>query len=101
MEEDEKEIVVVDGIYSCPVCNSKRITEYSQCTLQKQNNVNTGKLINPNNGKGYMSNREKARDYNSASIDGVGCWYYECRKCGWNGELLVEQLNKSKSDNGY
>jgi len=90
MEDEKLEVVKENGVYSCPVCGSKRITEHSQCTLQKANNINTGKIINPNNGKGYMSNRQKANAYDHASIDGVGCWYYECRKCEWNGELLVE-----------
>ena len=77
-----------DGIYICPECGSKRITEVSQNALIKMINVNTGKLINPITGN-YMSNRDKAREYDNASSDGIGCWYYECRRCGWKSELLT------------
>lgn len=53
-------------------------------------NVNTGKLINPETGKSFVSNKYKAFMYDNATSDGVGCWYYECRNCGWKSELLVE-----------
>lgn len=84
------EIIVENGKYRCPECGSIRITEVSQCVVIKMNNVNTGHLINPITGKGYMSNRQKAGEYDSASGDGVGCWFYERRKCGWHSEILME-----------
>lgn len=79
-----------DGTYICPECGSKRITEISQNVLIKMNDANTGKLINPKTGERYMSNRDKAFAYDNASGDGIGCWYYECRKCGWKSDLLAE-----------
>lgn len=83
-------VIRINGIYICPECNSKMITEVSRNALIKMINANTGKLINPITGKSYMSNRDKAREYDNASSDGIGCWYYECRRCGWKSELLVE-----------
>lgn len=53
-------------------------------------NVNGGGTINPESGRHYMSNRDKALAYDNACLDGIGCWYYECRKCGWRSDLLVE-----------
>lgn len=83
-------LIVENGIYRCPECHSKKITEVSQNVLIKMINLNTGKLINPETGKCFVSNKYKAFVYDSASSDGVGCWYYECRNCGWKSELLVE-----------
>ena len=85
-----KNVIVKDGIYICPECGSKRITEVSQNVIIKMTNINTGKLINPYTGKSYISNKDKARWYDNAGVDGVGCWYYECRKCGWKSDLLTE-----------
>lgn len=87
---DDKEIIIENGIYYCPECNSKRITIHEQCVLQKDVNINTRKILNPRTGKSYMSNQQKAYEYDHAITDGIGCWYYECRKCGWKSELLVE-----------
>lgn len=87
---DLSELLVVDGVYRCPFCGSKRITEISQNVLIKKADVNTSKQINPFTGKHYVSNRIKALLYDSAIIDGVGCWYYECRKCGWKSNLFAE-----------
>lgn len=85
-----KEILEKDGVYICPECGSKRITEVSQNILLKMVDVNTEKLINPETGRKYFSNRHKARAYDNASPEGVGCWHYECRRCGWTSGLLVE-----------
>lgn len=83
-------VIRENDIYICPNCGSRKITEISQNVLIKYTNANTGKLINPYTGKGYMSNRDKADEYDRASTDGVGCWYYECRRCGWKSSMLVE-----------
>lgn len=85
-----KKIIIRDEVYICPECGSKRITEITQNTLIKMKNVNGGAAINPGTGKHYMSNRDKAFAYDNASLDGIGCWYYKCRKCGWKSEILVE-----------
>lgn len=84
------ELIEKEGKYYCPACGSNRIMEVSQNTLIKRTNLNTGKLINPNTGKTGMSNREKALEYDCASNDGIGCWYHECRKCGWTSEMYTE-----------
>ncbi len=86
----QKEIIVRDGVYICPECGGRRITEISQNVLIKAKNINGGAEINPYTGRHYMSNRDKAFAYDKASIDGIGCWYYECRKCGWKSDLLTE-----------
>lgn len=83
-------VIRENGVYICPYCGSRKITEISQNVLIKHTNVNTGKLINPFTGKGYMSNRDKADEYDRASMDGIGCWYYECRRCGWMSSMFVE-----------
>ena len=85
-----KELVVKNGISYCPKCNSKKITECLQAVLHKENDYNTGKTINPANGMFKMTNKEKADAYDNASGEGVGCWYFKCRKCGWNSELYTE-----------
>ena len=88
---EEKEVVYKDGIYYCPVCGSKKITVNTSATLSKSEDVNTGKYIDILKNKPYrMSNREKAAEYDRASVEGVGCWNYECRKCGWISETLTE-----------
>lgn len=89
-QKENKDIVIIDGTYFCPKCNSKRITLNQQCVIQKVININTGRTLNPRTNESYMSNREKAYEYDMASTDGVGCWYYECRKCGWASDILVE-----------
>ena len=91
-EEDErpKEVVKENGIYKCPECGSKKITTNAQCVLHKKMDANTGKLLNPKTNKTRMSNQEKAFEYNMASMESIGCWYHECRKCGWTGDLEVE-----------
>lgn len=78
------------SISVCPVCGSGRIIEISQAVLIKMRNVNTGKMLNPNTRKSYMSNREKASAYDNASSDGIGCWYHECRRCGWKSDIYIE-----------
>ena len=83
-QEKNKDIVIIDGTYLCPECNSKRIILHQQCVIQKAENINTGKIINPRTNKSYMSNREKAHEYDMASTD------YECKKCGWTSGLCVE-----------
>ena len=74
----------------CPVCGSTRILRRVQCCLYKVYNENTGKQLNPMTLKRQMSNREKAGYYDCASMDGVGCWNLECRKCVWHSEVFVE-----------
>ena len=83
-------VIIDTGIYKCPECGSKRITLHQQSVIQKQYNVNTMRLINPYTQKIYMSNRDKAHEYDRASGGGIGCAYYECRKCGWISGLEVE-----------
>lgn len=85
-----KKIIIRDEVYICPECGNKRITEITQNALIKMKNVNGGGTINPKSGRHYMSNRDKALAYDNACLDGIGCWYYECRKCGWKSDLLVE-----------
>lgn len=89
-QEKNKDIVIVDGTYLCPKCNSKRIILHQQCVIQKAENINTGKIINPRTNKSYMSNKEKAHEYDMASTEGIGCWYYECKKCGWASDIFIE-----------
>lgn len=88
--ENEEKIIKQDGKYICQKCGSKRILLHEQCVLQKVSNANSGKSLNPYTLKARMSNREKAGRYDNASIDGVGCWYYECRKCGWTSKIYTE-----------
>lgn len=78
------------GICVCPVCGSKRITQVLQTALIKMIDANTQKPINPCTGRRYLSNRDKAAAYDMAAGDGIGCYFYECRKCGWKSELTVE-----------
>lgn len=85
-----KEIINEGGIFICPDCGSKRITLTLQAALIKANDANTGKTINPHTGERRMSNRDKAMAYDAATGDGVGSWFYKCRKCGWKSELLTE-----------
>lgn len=69
----------------------KKITMNMSAVLNKQTDANTGKDIDTSKNRPYrMSNKEKALAYNSASTEGVGYWNYECRKCGWISETLVE-----------
>lgn len=55
-----KELILENGIYRCPECHSRKITVISQNTLIKMTNLNTGKLINPEIGRSYISNKYKA-----------------------------------------
>lgn len=90
MDETTK-IIEKDGIYSCPVCRSKKITLNTQAVLMKYEDANTGKEIDKYKNKiRKLSNREKAAAYDMASTEGAGCWHYSCRKCGWNSEVYVE-----------
>jgi len=88
--QNEEKIIEQDGKYICPKCGSKRILLQEQCVVYKTLNANNEKLLNPITLKSRMSNREKAREYDRALIDGVGCWYYECRKCGWTSKIYTE-----------
>lgn len=91
MEDTErKEIIRVDGIYHCPECGSRRILIRKQCVVYKVEDANSGKQLNPNTLKAQMSNREKAWEYDRASGEGVGCWNYECKKCGWYSGIYTE-----------
>ena len=74
----------------CPECGSTKITTVTQNALIKMRDLNSGAVINPYTGKKYMSNRDKAKAYDTASTDGVGCWYHECRKCSWKSPLFTE-----------
>ena len=78
------------GVYICPVCGSKRITEAMQAVILKKCDANTRTIISTITNKPYMSNRDKAFEYDCASPSGVGCWFYVCRKCGWESGLYVE-----------
>lgn len=89
--EEKKEVIYKDGKVCCPVCGSKKITQHTNAALYKATDANTGKDIDVSKNRPYkMSNREKAQAYEMASTEGVGCWSYECRKCGWTSETLVE-----------
>ena len=74
----------------CPVCGSKKILRMEQCVVYKVYSENTGAQLNPHTLKSYMSNREKALEYDNASPEGVGCWNYQCTRCGWQSEIFVE-----------
>ena len=88
---EEKEVIYKNGNYYCPVCGSKKITQDMSATLSKAVDANTGKDIDIIKNKPYrMSNREKANRYDNASTEGVRCWNYECRKCGWVSETMTE-----------
>lgn len=89
-EEERNDVICENGVYMCPKCNSKRITLHSQCMINKLENINTGKIIDPVTKKPGMSNRKKAQYYDMASPEGLGCWSYECRKCGWNSDVFTE-----------
>lgn len=84
------EIIEQDGKYICPKCGSKRILLNAQCILEKVTDANSGKSLNPYTLKARMSNREKAFKYDHASTNGVGCWYYTCKKCGWTSKIYTE-----------
>lgn len=87
-----QEIMNEDGIQVCPDCGSKRITLVLQAALLKMSDANTGRTINPYTGERRMSNRDKAKAYDAATGDGVGCWFYICRRCGWKSEMLTERI---------
>lgn len=84
------EIINENGVYICPVCGSKRITEAMQAVILKKCDANTRKTINIITNKLHMSNKYKTLAYDAASTEGVGCWCYECRKCGWESKLYTE-----------
>lgn len=89
--DEKKEVVENAGIYSCPICGSKKITTHIQAALMKHEDVNTGKEVDEYKNKiRKLSNREKAAAYDRASSDGVGCWYFSCRKCGWESKIYTE-----------
>lgn len=89
-KEEMNAIIIKDGVYLCPVCGSRRILTHSQTILQKVIDTNSGRELNPLTLKARMSNRDKAFEYDHATSEGVGCWSYECRKCGWVSELFTE-----------
>ena len=80
----EKGIVINKGKYICPKCGSTRITLHEQAIVYKHINANTNNLIS------RMSSRQNAFVYDNATSEGVGCWNYECRKCGWESKTYVE-----------
>lgn len=59
----------------------------------KAYNINTGKTLNPGTNKSYMSNKEKAHEYDMASTEGVGCWYYECKNV--DGQVIFLSNNQN------
>ena len=85
-----KELIEKNGVGYCPECHSKKISEFVQAVINKENDYNTRKIVNPNTGTFKMTNKEKADAYDNACGEGVGCWYFKCRKCGWNSELYTE-----------
>ena len=88
---EKREVVENDGVYSCPFCGSNKINLCSQTVLMKTEDANTGKEVDERTNKiKKLTNREKVIAYNNASTDGVGCWYYSCRKCGWVSKVYTE-----------
>jgi len=74
----------------CPHCSSIKIIKILTCFIVKYIRLETGKerYINPSTEKTQkMSNRIKARLYDSASSDKE---YYslKCEKCGWESETI-------------
>lgn len=89
--DEKKEVVENAGIYSCPICRSKKITIHTQTALLKHEDANTGKEVDEHKNKiRKLSNREKAAAYDMACVDGVGCWNFSCRKCGWESKTYTE-----------
>lgn len=89
-EEEVKDVVIKDGVYCCPKCGSKKIIVFLQCAVDKVEDANSGKLLNPKTLKVGMTQREKAHEYDCATTDGVGCWTYQCRKCSWTSDVYTE-----------
>lgn len=57
----------------------------------KTEDANTGKEVDERTNKiKKLTNRKKVIAYNNASTDGVGCWHYSCRKCGWVSKVYTE-----------
>lgn len=90
MKEEKLDILCENGVYRCPVCGSKRILTHYQAIVQKVCDTNANRDLNPYTLKSYMSNRQKAHCYDCATGEGVGCWSYECRKCGWESDVCTE-----------
>lgn len=89
--DEKSKVVENDGVYSCPFCGSKKINLCTQAALMKTEDANTGKEVDECANKiRKLTNREKAIAYDNASTDGVGCWHYTCRKCGWVSEIYRE-----------
>lgn len=40
--------------------------------------------------KGRLKKLQQDTAYDKASGDGIGCWFYECRKCRWRSEITTE-----------
>lgn len=74
----------------CPECGSTRITEHQQRNLEVQINLATRRPFIMQKGKmKALSNRDKARAFDIADMDGGGgMWFFECRKCGWQSEVF-------------
>lgn len=91
MNERKSKVVENDGVYSCPFCGSKKINLCTQAVLIKTKDANTGKEVDERTNKiRKLTNREKAMEYDNATTDGVGCWHYSCRKCGWQSDIYTE-----------
>ena len=91
MNERKSKVVENDGVYSCPFCGSKKINLCTQAVLIKTEDANTGKEVDEHTNKiRKLTNREKAMEYDNATTDGVGCWHYSCRKCGWQSDIYTE-----------
>lgn len=89
-DKNNEKPIIKDDIYICPICGSKKLIRIDQCVIYKKYDVKSNKLLNPITLQAYMSNRQKAFEYNAATDEGVGCWMYECRKCGWSSRLFTE-----------
>lgn len=79
-----KEIICKDGVYSCPVCKSKKIIEIRECLVLKYFNINTKEMVNPVTGNAHMSMRDKAFRYDSSET--ISNSYFECFNCHWRGK---------------
>lgn len=89
--DEKSKVVENEGVYSCPLCGSKKINLCSQTVLMKTEDANTGKEVDEHINKiRKLTNREKAMEYDNATTDGVGYWYYSCRKCGWMSDIYTE-----------
>ena len=50
-------VIIRDGVYICPVCGSKRITEAMQAVILKKAKAHTSTIISTITNKHYMIQR--------------------------------------------